>query len=107
MLNKEKVKLSRMTESPGLEEAAGVLRMLSHPERLKILCHLGVEGEMSVGELLEKIPLSASALSQHLAKLRQEELVATRKERQSVYYRVERPDVLKLLSTLHGLYCST
>jgi len=95
-----------MAESPGLEEATMVLRLLSHPERLKILCHLGVEGEMNVGELLERIELSASALSQHLAKLRQESLVETRKVKQSVYYRVEREDVLKILSTLHGLYCS-
>jgi len=94
-----------MVKSSGLEEATGVLRMLSHPERLKILCYLGVDGELSVGEILERIPLSASALSQHLAKLRDARLVETRKERQSVYYRVDRADILGILGTLHGYYC--
>ena len=93
--------------SRGVERAVGVLRMLGHRERLRILCHLGVEGELNVGQLLERIPLSASALSQHLAKLRGEELVVTRKDRQTVYYRVDRRDVLEILETLHGLYCRT
>ena len=107
MLNKGKEKISGMTDSPGLNEATTVLRMMSHPERLKILCHLGVDGELSVGELLERIPLSASALSQHLAKLREEGLVTTRKDRQRVIYRIGREDILKILKTLYGLYCST
>ncbi|MFO7725396.1 MAG: ArsR family transcriptional regulator, partial [Oceanipulchritudo sp.] len=59
-----------MADSEGVKEATSVLRLLSHPERLKILCYLGVEGELSVGSLLERIPLSGSALSQHLAKMR-------------------------------------
>lgn len=97
--------LKGMAQSEGVETATRVLRLMSHPERLRILCHLGVEGELSVGRLLERIPLSGSALSQHLAKLRKEGLVATRKERQTVYYRVKREDVLEILETLHGLYC--
>ena len=94
-----------MADSEGVREAAGVLRLLSHPERLKILCYLGVEGELSVGSLLERIPLSGSALSQHLAKMRKEGLVETRKDRQAVYYRVTRTDVMEILGTLHGIYC--
>ncbi|NDV61630.1 winged helix-turn-helix transcriptional regulator [Puniceicoccales bacterium CK1056] len=82
-----------------------MMRLLSHPERLKILCHLGVEGELNVGEILKRIPLSGSALSQHLAKLRKEGLVQTRKDRQTIYYRVGREDVMEILATLHGLYC--
>lgn len=97
--------LEGLTESDGVKEATAVMRLLSHPERLKILCHLGVEGELCVGAILERIPLSGSALSQHLAKLRKEGLVGTRKDRQTVYYRVERADVLEILGTLHGLYC--
>lgn len=89
----------------GLEEAVSVLRLLSNGQRLKILCHLSTEGELCVGELLERLDLSASALSQHLAKLRHEGLVGTRKDRQTVYYRVVRDDVAKILWTLHGLYC--
>jgi DNA-binding transcriptional ArsR family regulator len=94
-----------LAQSEGAHEASAMLRLLSHPERLKILCHLGVEGELSVGALLERIALSGSALSQHLAKLRRSGVVGTRKERQTVYYRVERRDVLELLDTLHRLYC--
>lgn len=92
--------------SGGVAKATAVLRLLGHPERLKILCYLLVEGELSVGELLGRIPLSGSALSQHLAKLRKEGLVGTRKERQTVYYRVTREDVSRILGTLHDLYCS-
>lgn len=98
-------KMGGMAASPGIGEATAVLRMLSHPERLKILCHLGTEGELSVGRILERIPLSGSALSQHLGKLRHLGLVETRKDRQTVYYRVTRADVLEILETLHGLYC--
>jgi DNA-binding transcriptional ArsR family regulator len=64
-----------------------------------------MEEELSVGELLERIELSASALSQHLAKLREHGLVATRKHRQTVFYSVGRDDVGEILATLHGLYC--
>lgn len=97
--------LAEMPNSAGVEEATAVLRLLSHPDRLRVLCHLGVEGELAVGRILERIQLSPSALSQHLAKLRAEGLVATRKERQTVYYRVAREDVLEILNTLHRLYC--
>lgn len=97
--------LEEMPQSEGLLEAAKVLDLMSHPERLRVLCHLTMEQELSVGQLLERIELSASALSQHLAKLRDHGLVATRKERQTVFYRVGRDDVGKILETLHGLYC--
>lgn len=90
-----------------VEKAVRLLRLLSHGERLKILCHLGEEGELSVGKILERTHLSGSALSQHLAKLRKEGLVGTRKDRQTVYYRVVREDVLAILKTLHGLYCQS
>ena len=97
--------IQQLVDTGGVDKAVGLLRLMSHKERLKILCHLGLEGELSVGELLERIDLSGSALSQHLAKLRKEGLVATRKDRQTVYYRVAREDVLTVLKTLHGLYC--
>ncbi|MGC9452354.1 MAG: ArsR/SmtB family transcription factor [Oceanipulchritudo sp.] len=97
--------LRGMAGSAGVAEATAVMGLLSHPDRLKVLCHLTMEGELSVGELLERIELSGSALSQHLAKLRGQGLVATRKERQTVYYRVGREDVGKILETLYGLYC--
>lgn len=97
--------LEELPNSEGLLEASQVLNLMSHPERLRVLCHLTMDGELSVGQLLERIELSASALSQHLAKLREHGLVETRKERQTVFYRVGRDDVGKILETLHGLYC--
>ncbi|MEX0322059.1 MAG: ArsR/SmtB family transcription factor [Puniceicoccaceae bacterium] len=97
--------LEELPQSEGLLEASRVLNLMSHPERLRVLCHLTMEEELSVGELLERIDLSGSALSQHLAKLREHGLVMTRKEKQTVFYRVGRDDVGKILETLHGLYC--
>ena len=94
-----------MASSSGLEEATAVLGLMSHRDRLRVLCRLSTEGEMSVGELLESVNLSGSALSQHLAKLRDHGLVKTRKDRQNVYYRVGRDDVEEILKTLYGLYC--
>ncbi len=94
-----------MATSSGLEEATAVLGLMSHGDRLRVLCKLSTEGEMSVGELLKCINLSGSALSQHLAKLRDHGLVKTRKDRQSVYYRVGRDDVEQILSILYTLYC--
>ena len=87
------------------QEAAAVLKALANECRLLVLCHLSASGELSVGQLVERVGLSQSALSQHLAKLRKERLVATRKEAQTVYYRLCDPKVEQLLAHLHGLYC--
>jgi len=84
--------------------AAALLGALANPNRLMILCSL-IEGEHSVGELNERIPLSQSALSQHLARLREEGLVGTRRESQSIHYRIVDPVVLDLIAPLHRRYC--
>lgn len=86
-------------------EAVAVLKSIAHESRLLVLCYLSEAGELSVGELIGRIGLSQSALSQHLAKLRAQGLVATRKSSQTVYYRIAEPRVLTLLATLHDLYC--
>ena len=86
-------------------EAVALLRALSNESRLLVLCHLTETGELSVGELVERVGLSQSALSQHLAKLREEGLVATRKEAQTVFYRVCDPKADQLLALLHDLFC--
>jgi DNA-binding transcriptional ArsR family regulator len=88
-----------------VESAAGLLRAMANPHRLQILCVLG-EGEMSVGMLNERIPLSQSALSQHLAVLRDDGLVATRRESQSIHYRVQPGPALDVIKVLHGHFCS-
>jgi DNA-binding transcriptional ArsR family regulator len=86
-------------------EAAEFLKLLANPQRLLILCRLAVEREMSVGEMEEAVGLSQSALSQHLAKLRDDELVATRREAQTIYYRITNPNVQRMLALLKDIYC--
>lgn len=86
-------------------EAAGLLRALGNERRLLVLCHLAERGELSVGALAERVGLGQSALSQHLAKLREEGLVATRKDAQMVFYRVCNPKAEQLLTHLHDLFC--
>ncbi len=85
--------------------AASVLKSLGHEGRLRLVCYLAEAGEVSAGLLAERVGLSQSALSQHLAKLRAEGLVATRKQSQSVFYRIADPRLLDLLHALHGIYC--
>lgn len=86
-------------------EAVGLLKALASAPRLLVLCYLAELGEMSAGDLTRQVGLSQSALSQHLARLRQEGLVATRKEAQTVFYRVCDPKADQLLALLHDLFC--
>ncbi|KAA2285471.1 ArsR/SmtB family transcription factor [Arenimonas fontis] len=88
------------------EAAAELLKAMANPQRLRVLCLL-IEGEMSVGELNALVPLSQSALSQHLAVLREKRLVKTRREAQTVYYSVADGTVHDLIKTLHRNFCAT
>jgi DNA-binding transcriptional ArsR family regulator len=85
-------------------EAARLLRLLGNENRL-LLCHLVAEGEMTVGALAEAIGLSQPALSQHLARMREDGLVETRKAAQTVFYRLADPKAARLLGVLRDLYC--
>jgi ArsR family transcriptional regulator len=85
-------------------EAARLLRTMSNEHRLMILCRLG-EGEFSAGDLLTETTLSQSALSQHLAVLREEGLVATRRAGQSIFYRIADPSALRIIHTLADIFC--
>ena len=85
-------------------EAARLLKALSNERRLMILCRLG-DGERAVGELLPNVGLSQSALSQHLAVLREEGLIAGRREGVSILYRIADPAVLKVIAVLAEIYC--
>lgn len=87
------------------QQAAGLLRALSNEARLLVMCHLG-DGEMSVGELTDAVGLSQSALSQHLAKLREEGFVTTRREGQTIHYRVSDTRVSRLIGALHDIFCN-
>ncbi|HCE1600520.1 TPA: winged helix-turn-helix transcriptional regulator [Vibrio parahaemolyticus] len=86
-------------------KAVVLLKAMANERRLQILC-MQHNQELSVGELCTKLELSQSALSQHLAWLRRDELVATRKEAQTVYYTLKSDEVKTLIQTLHGLYCA-
>ncbi|MDP1751503.1 MAG: metalloregulator ArsR/SmtB family transcription factor [Reyranella sp.] len=85
-------------------EAASFLKSIANDRRLIILCEL-VKGERSVGELEAVAGLSQSALSQHLAKLREARLVKTRRESQSIYYSLADTGVSKVIGVLHDVYC--
>lgn len=85
-------------------EAAALMKALGNESRLMILCLLA-EGERSVGELNERIPLSQSALSQQLARLRQQNLVHTRRESQTIYYALADGPTDRVIHLLHDLYC--
>ena len=95
--------LQQMRANAG--DAARLLKALANEHRLLVLCHL-LEGERSVGQLNADLELSQSALSQHLAVLREDGLVATRRESQTIYYRVASDAVTKVLAALHGIYCA-
>jgi ArsR family transcriptional regulator len=85
-------------------EAAALLKALAHEARLMVLCQL-VHGERSAGALQEESSLSQSALSQHLARLREEGLVATRRDAQTIYYRLAEPNVARIIHMLAEIYC--
>jgi len=86
-------------------KVAAILKQLSNPYRLMILCCLS-EKELTVGDLNQQIDLSQSALSQHLAKLRESEIVATRRESQTIYYRISNEKIEDLLKVLQDKFCT-
>ncbi len=85
-------------------DAAGLMNALGNESRLMILCMLA-EGERSVGDLNESIPLSQSALSQQLARLRRQGLVQTRREAQTIYYSLGEGPAERIIHLLHDIYC--
>jgi ArsR family transcriptional regulator, virulence genes transcriptional regulator len=86
-------------------EAAAMLKSLANEKRLMILCKLLEHGEMSVLPLAEMVELSQSALSQHLAKLKDEGVVACRRDGQSMHYSLASADAMRMLKTLKSIYC--
>ena len=87
------------------DEASRLLKALANPRRLMILCLL-VGGERSVGEINEQVELSQSALSQHLAVLRDEGLVRTRREAQTIHYSLVPGPAFEVIQALHRIYCA-
>jgi ArsR family transcriptional regulator len=86
------------------ERAVTLLRLLANEKRLMILCRLA-DREMAVGDIQSHVSLSQSALSQHLALLRTEGIVATRREGQAVFYRLDDPAAMRVIETLAELFC--
>lgn len=86
-------------------EVADVLRALANERRLQILCVLMEGGETNVGTLVSRIGISQSALSQHLAKMRDEGILAFRREKQTLHYRIADPRIGELMAELYRLYC--
>lgn len=84
-------------------DASRFLKAISNKHRLMILCNL-VESERSVGELEKIVGLSQSALSQHLARLRKEEVVKTRREAQTIYYSLQDENIVDVLRLLEGIF---
>ena len=96
---------SRMGElQRSARRAAPLLKAMSNPSRLVILCQL-CEGERSVGELEDEVGISQSGISQHLAVLRRESVVTSRRERQTVLYSLGSKEVVAVMGTLQALFC--
>lgn len=88
------------------DQAVTMLRALGNERRLLILCTLIGSGESSAGELAEAVDLSASATSQHLTRMREEGLVESRREAQSIFYRIADPNLERMVALLRDIYCS-
>ncbi|MBL8836274.1 MAG: helix-turn-helix transcriptional regulator [Alphaproteobacteria bacterium] len=91
--------------APRAAEAAALLRQLANERRLLLLCHLTVAGEATVGQLADLVGLSQSALSQHLGRLREDGLVATRRAGTTIHYRLADPRVARLIGALRDIFC--
>lgn len=91
--------------APKAEQAEGFLKALANRHRLMILCELH-KGEQSVTAIQQTIGLSQSSLSQHLARLREDELVKTRRESQTIFYSLANANVSRVIALLYDLYCA-
>ena len=98
------MKISPSEMANQAENAEKFLKQIANSNRLMVLCVL-VEGEKSVGELNDLVPVSQSALSQHLAKLRDAGFVSTRRESQTIFYQLADPRVKVLLESLYAMFC--
>lgn len=101
-----KVKIDAEKMAAAAERASRLMKTLGHPGRLMILCNLA-EGERAVGELADELDMSQSSLSQHLARMRSEELVEYRRESQTVYYRLADGEVHSVIKSLYRIFCAS
>jgi DNA-binding transcriptional ArsR family regulator len=99
----DRAAMSAIQEHAG--EAAALLKALANDQRLLVLCSL-LDGPLSVGEINECVPLSQSALSQHLGVLRAADLVTTTRKSQTVYYTLAQGPALKIMEVLYAVFCA-
>ena len=88
-----------------LREASAAMQAMSHPLRLKILCLVG-QNELMVQEIVEAVGTSQSNISQHLAVMRERGLLASRKEANKVFYRIDDPRIIKMIAMMREVFCS-
>ena len=86
-------------------QASELMKTLGHKDRLMVLCHLS-SGEKSVGELARLLEIPQSPLSQHLARMRKEQLVSTRRDAQTIYYSIASPEAARVVEVMHEIFCS-
>ena len=103
MLTRPAVELRALEDKA--EEASRLLKLIANDRRLLILCRLIGETEMSVSSIAEAVGLGQSALSQHLARMREEGLVTFRREGTTLYYRICDPKAERVIALLQELYC--
>jgi ArsR family transcriptional regulator, virulence genes transcriptional regulator len=105
----EKKRVRMLPAMPEMREhataAAAFLKALANDQRLMVLCAL-LDGELSVGEINEHVPLSQSALSQHLSVLREAGMVTTARQSQTIYYSVARGPALQIMEVLYSAFCA-
>ena len=95
-----------LSNESDIERASRALKAMSHPLRLKILCALG-EQEVSVQDIVKNVGTSQSNISQHLAILRDKDILSTRKDANRVYYKIGDPRLLQLISMMRAVFCTT
>lgn len=88
-----------------IREASDALKAMAHPLRLKILCLVG-QNELMVQDIVEAVGTSQSNISQHLAVMRERGLLASRKEANKVFYRIDDPRILKMIGMMREVFCS-
>ncbi len=95
--------LNQMAQSA--TRASALMKTLGHKDRLMILCHLAA-GEKSVGQIAELLEIPQSPLSQHLSRMRKENLVDTRREAQTIFYSLKSGEASRIVEVLYELYCA-
>src|SRR5210317_2574110 len=103
MIERMDIDANRMADAA--RKASELMKTLGHNDRLMVLCHL-TSGKKSVGELAGLLDIPQSPLSQHLARMRKESLVKTRREAQTIFYSIASHEAAEFVSLMHDLYCS-